>query len=651
MAGLRTLSPAEITVISIALGGVPPATTPTPGMTPTPTPTPPAVGSCSANDAAAYTPIQRLSRYQFLRTEQSMLTHLSKLFSLKSVNLKILNTLDAREISISHPLSSAFSSVPNDSSISESLYFSRTDQSVSPELIEGYFIALSGLIDYALSPSFLPTANIPCILGTSPSDACVKDYISAFGLKAFRRPLNTDEVAFYFAAFNENGESRTALKAVTLSILLSPYHLMKPELNGTAVAGAPKVLSLNAYELASRLSYTLWDDMPDDALMTAAANGSLLTAAGYQTQVSRLTAINSTSYATPETYNASYSLGNLSKNGAPSLQLSYHLMHREWLNIDRVERGLFNDQVFVRMAMNDTAPGRYAFDLNNVHEQVKEEISEFVYRHFWIDNSNFKNLMTDNRVFTHATKFSTTYQTYLGPLYGITNSIRTDPTTISIKMYPLNDYAGLLTRTALTYTGETHSNPIKRGVFIRRRILCDELPSPNFDALPDRSLASLDSALDITNREKYRVKTSDSACMTCHSQINPLGFAFEDLNAVGFKLPKEYVWGVPGTNFTGRPLRELPIDASVPSLEISSGDNRPANGSIEASQFIGQSAKGNACFVNNVFRFTFGRKEQSEDSCMLKDMEKNMNGQGGSIRSMIQKLATHPQFKLKRIAP
>ena len=71
-------------------------------------------------------------------------------------------------------------------------------------------------------------------------------------------------------------------------LLMSPRFVNHLELDGTPIAGRSDYLALDPYEIASRLSYTFWQTMPDDALLAAAADGSLATDAGFATQLDRV---------------------------------------------------------------------------------------------------------------------------------------------------------------------------------------------------------------------------------------------------------------------------------------------------------------------------------------------------------------------------
>ena len=79
-----------------------------------------------------------------------------------------------------------------------------------------------------------------------------------------------------------------AIRDVVVMLLMSPRFVNHLELAGTPISGRGDYLALDPYEIASRLSYTFWQTMPDDALLAAAADGSLATDAGFATQLDRV---------------------------------------------------------------------------------------------------------------------------------------------------------------------------------------------------------------------------------------------------------------------------------------------------------------------------------------------------------------------------
>lgn len=109
-------------------------------------------------------------------------------------------------------------------------------------------------------------------------------FISTFGRRAFRRPLSPGEIRLYDQLFEsestEAGNRETGAQAVMEAMLQSPNFLFNLE---DGPGGAQQ-----SYLIASRLSYFLWNTLPDDDLFRAAANGELATREGIERQARRM---------------------------------------------------------------------------------------------------------------------------------------------------------------------------------------------------------------------------------------------------------------------------------------------------------------------------------------------------------------------------
>jgi len=136
-------------------------------------------------------------------------------------------------------------------------------------------------------------ASATCATDTSTSNdaTCLDAFIKKFGARALRRPLATDEVTFYTTAYGSSTTASAAAYADLIALFVTaPEFMYFVEHGDTAISGQTGVYDVSPYELASRLSYQLWQTAPDDALLSAAADGSLRDATTYNAQVARLLA-------------------------------------------------------------------------------------------------------------------------------------------------------------------------------------------------------------------------------------------------------------------------------------------------------------------------------------------------------------------------
>lgn len=160
-----------------------------------------------------------------------------------------------------------------------------TEQTVTVAHVEELLSMNEGI---ALRATEDLAAIVPCDPVASGEDACVREFIEAFGRRAYRRPLAADEVdelAAVFAVGREGADFRAGITLVIERVLSSPVFLYRVETEGTDSDGA---VLLSSHEMASRLSYFVWESMPDDELFAAADAGSLETPEQIEAQVRRM---------------------------------------------------------------------------------------------------------------------------------------------------------------------------------------------------------------------------------------------------------------------------------------------------------------------------------------------------------------------------
>ena len=157
---------------------------------------------------------------------------------------------------------------------------------VTPGLWADYQRAAEEIATLVTSDQTLLSRILPADL---PSDPAAKKtaFLKSFGQRAFRRPLTAAEVTRFSALFDAapplDPGADTFVAGVRLAIeafLQSPSFVYRPEIGGTPRADGK--IPLSGFEVASRLSYALWNTMPDDALFASAQTGKLDTPAGVE---------------------------------------------------------------------------------------------------------------------------------------------------------------------------------------------------------------------------------------------------------------------------------------------------------------------------------------------------------------------------------
>jgi len=312
--------------------------------------------------------------------------------------------------------------------------------------------------------------------GGADPGGCGRQILEDFGPRAFRRPLTDEEaegqLAFFDQMLQEEG-FEVAIQLALQAILNSPEFLFFPEFGGEFGRGGH--LPLSSYELASRLSYFLWNTMPDDTLLAAAEAGQLDSADGVEAEAWRM-------------------LDDEKVAGALTR------FHHAWLGLDRLKT----------VAPDPDEYPRWSEDLRL---SMEAENDALITTTTYGDEPTLSALLMSRQ---------TTADDLLAEIYGI---------EVGTEFLPEIQRAGLLTRAAwLAATSHPiQPSPVQRGVFVLERVMCIPVEPPP----PDVNVDVPDPSEPTTNRERYVAHTADPACSGCHSAIDPIGFGFEKYNSIG----------------------------------------------------------------------------------------------------------------------
>ncbi|HWB75919.1 MAG TPA: DUF1592 domain-containing protein [Nannocystaceae bacterium] len=327
---------------------------------------------------------------------------------------------------------------------------------------------------------------VGCDPGPDP-DGCARTFIDTFGRRAFRRALLDEERDAFFAIY-QNGagkyESGTDFEqGIALTVegfLQSPSFLYRVELSSPPADA--QIVALTGYEIASRLSYMMWNSTPDDALLAAAEAGELDDPAGIEEHARRLLA-------------------------DPRAADPVQDFHAQWLHTDRYPNIQKDPMVFPEY--DSTAPASMA-----------AETMEFFRATILDQQGTYADLMTSRTSFVDAK---------LAAIYGLDGSF--GDTLQQVELDP-TERSGFLTQPGFLAVNSAlvETSPILRGVFVQRQVLCVDIPDP-----PPGIDTNLPPAGDDINttRERTELHTSPDSCAPCHDQINAPGFSFEGYDAVG----------------------------------------------------------------------------------------------------------------------
>jgi hypothetical protein len=320
-------------------------------------------------------------------------------------------------------------------------------------------------------------------------DTCALSFIQDFGTRAFRRPLTQTEAARLKSVFDwaisepELGRFEDGIRLVIEAGLQSPSFLYRPELGGeTPIEG--DVVPFTSWEMATKLSYMLWNTMPDAALFAAAEADELTTKEEIAAQATRM----------------------LDDDRAREVIRNFHT---QWLLLTHLDSVTKDTGVYP------------AFD-GSLRPLWTEEIQAFVEHVILEGDGSLQTLLTANFSFMNEE---------LASFYGddVLDSV-TGPEFRQVQLDPARR-AGFLTSAGLmaTHANANQSSPVFRGKFVREQLMCNTLP------LPPNDLVIEPPELDPnkTTKEQFEEIGANPACAGCHTLMNPIGFIFEHYDGVG----------------------------------------------------------------------------------------------------------------------
>jgi len=453
-------------------------------------------------------------------------------------------------------------------------------QNLSPLLAEAYSTAAEKLARNAFRNGD-PHGLIPC----KASEECRDKFIRNFGLSAFRRPLDAGEVQRYTRLFASDTDFMKGAQLVVEAMLQSPNFLFRLDATSN-----PKWKS---YAAASRLSYMLWDSMPDAALMDAAANGDLSTPAGVEKMSRRMLQ-------------------------DPRARQALDEFTSEWLRFDRILTSSRDRRRYPKFS-RETAVA------------MTEEARQFIADLVW-SNRNFMEAFTANYGFVNAD---------LASIYGVPapaqEFVRTD--------FPLeSERAGLLGQALfLALSAKPDDTSLTgRGLFVREQFLCQHVPPP--PAGVNTNLLPSTEAHPQTNRDRMSEHQSNPVCATCHNLIDPIGFGFEKFDAVGARRDKYELRFYGGHDGSGRkPPKSIDLTMDTNGFVAGIQDSHFSS-PRELGAVLAKTPQCQECMVKQYFRYTAGRMETPADYPVINQALEHFRNSQFHFQELIIAIARAREF-------
>ncbi|GGY67524.1 DUF1592 domain-containing protein [Marinobacter zhanjiangensis] len=413
------------------------------------------------------------------------------------------------------------------------------------------------------------------------TNGCAQQFVENFGLKAFRRPLTNEERSGYVSLFKDQGDFNSGMTAVIEAMLVSPNFLYISELGEAQGNG---VYELTPYELASQLSFIFQGTIPDDALLAAAGSNQLETPEQLASQARRL---------------------------LQTEQARIHMGHfvEQWLEADPASMGSKDPHIYPRFN-------------GDVRDAMHKELRAFFTHVMYDSTGRFQELLNADYVFVNQA---------LANYYNL-------PGVSGDNIRMVTDTTG--TRGGILATGAVmaahgHANesaPIPRGNFVRRRLMCQDLPPPPEEL--DTSFPDPDP--NYTTRERFEEKTGDPDCQTCHLYINGVGFGFAAFDGAGGYR----------TTDNGKQVNTY---GEIYGLESLLDDSSAAyDGVRQMQQVLSQTDSSKSCLATQFYRFARGYIETSSDENTIDNLTQLFAASDYNLQELMVGITQLQTFTLRR---
>lgn len=551
--------------------------------------------ACDANEAPGTLDAKRLSKTEMLNT-------------LRLVLSRALGDAEATQILVTNR-SFFLDRVPNDAKAP----YSKGDDNFSAIHAKSYFDIASELADLLVQSSrysrFVTTyVNYnrgSCVLSdvNNLSTACRDAFIQNFLLRLWGRPaeVNNNNSNNELAAFQQEyalaANSTAAVGNVIFKALVSPQFLYHVFNDVTLQSGSTNQLS--SYGIARRLSYQYMRSGLDEGLLAIAQSQNLNTDAGFQS-----------------------ALNYVSTRNQPMVQE----FTDEWLKLSSMPiQTNTSHPKFIAISQGITVN-------DSLRQVMQQEIIDLV---SYINSQSrpVREILTSNVSFARNAD--------LMRIYGQTTAAPATVTEQNAVRFPASQRSGILTRAGYLFGGSHTERPIMRGVHIQEQFLCRTV---NGTAPPGATTTQLPVNENMTTREKYQQITGAASCVGCHSQINPIGFAFSQFNTLGAFQESE-----PSFNSSNVFVQYLRTNATV-DLQVAMGLNVVSNSAVEYSQIVADSRDFKRCMSQHFYSYSEGLRSKTnlQNSCSMQRMYQTIDN-NGTLNEFFRAPAQQPNYRLRNL--
>lgn len=364
--------------------------------------------------------------------------------------------------------------------------------SISPLQSELFLGIANRVVNQVVAPDGDPPTEVQLRhFGEIPSDgtdlrAAARDVASSLAREAYRRPPTETELDVLVSIFDLGRENKLgyteSLALMWKAILVSPQFLFITP--ATEVDPKAKIVPLDDFQLASRLSYLLWSAPPDAELSALADKGELHKPEVLRTQVERL----------------------LQHERSRAL---FDGFGAQWLRVSELKTQTFDSDLYPQMS-----PA--------LREAMLEEARLF-FQSIVHENQNVLRFIDSDYTFMNEP---------LAELYGLEQSITgKEMRRVSLENSNRGGILGMPATLAST-SFPNRTSPVRRGVWVLEQVLGERVPPPPPDVpeLDDQEQKSFEG---LTLRQRTELHQSEATCANCHKVLDPIGFGLENFDAIG----------------------------------------------------------------------------------------------------------------------
>jgi hypothetical protein len=254
-----------------------------------------------------------------------------------------------------------------------------------------------------------------------------------------------------------------------------------------------------------------------------------------------------------------------------------------------------------------------------------DELDQYFFSEISTQNSTFSQLLTSRRSQISNASLAQIYESSTG----------------SVQL-PV-ERSGFLNRAAfLTKRSGLRASPIKRGLVVLENVLCTSVgnPPPNAPtALPDTPPGVILSTREVTHRN---TEVAGSSCVSCHSRINPLGYAFEGFDTLGRLRTVESIY-----NSSNVIVGQVPVATQAESADLGVRPV-PYSNSVDLATELGRSDRAMLCFAKHLKSFEARRPASASDNCHMNEFVNTLYGTNqnqGTVKSAVKRFIMSDHFK------